>query len=269
MRCKRFVVLGVLGLAASATVQGAVVTYTLSLHESSTCQPTANNAFAVWVSVSQADNAGLFGFGVDLAGTGDPGGPTTMTLVNRTPSGTFDVDPTDPNYDSGQVYPTKYYGFTAGRSQNSITGIVSGIQDLSKGSDMIPLFGYGQTSRSASSLRPPDDTSTGVPVRYQTNPVAQSGSDVIWPPCAPPFGVAAGSARLLTGAWTGNPPSIQTTSVNTKASVWKLDHPNNTENELATMQFAIIGEPPNNDTVSLNGPTKGSNQAVGGAISVS
>src|SRR6185369_2399251 len=122
---KRFPVAGILGFAACATVQGAVVTYTLSLHESAACQPTTNNNFAVWVTVSQADNAGLFAYGVDLTGTSDVGGPTALSLVNRTPNGTFDVDPTDPNYDSGNAYATKYFGFGAGRSAVGTTGIVS------------------------------------------------------------------------------------------------------------------------------------------------
>ena len=56
---KRIILLGVLGLAAS--VNGAVVTYTLTLHESTSCQVTANNNFTVWVTVSQGDNAGLGG----------------------------------------------------------------------------------------------------------------------------------------------------------------------------------------------------------------
>src|SRR5205823_790407 len=161
---KRLMVLGILGMAAS--VNGAVVTYTLSLHENATCGITNNNNFAVWVTVSQGDNAGLFAYGVDLTGTGDAGGPATMTLVNRTPVGTFDADPGDPNYDPSQVYPTKFFGFGAGRATNSITGIGSGVQDLSKGPDLIPLFGFGQTARTANGLRPPPDTSTGVPVAY-------------------------------------------------------------------------------------------------------
>jgi len=263
---KRIILLGVLGLAAS--VNGAVVTYTLTLHESTSCQVTANNNFTVWVTVSQADNSGLFAYGVDLTGTGDPGGPTTMTLVNRTPNGSFDADPSDPNYDPSQVYSTKFFGFGAGRATSGSSGVVSGVQDLAKGTDLIPLFGYGQSPGNANNLKPPPDTSTGAPVQYKTPPTISTGSDIVWPPCTPGY-LPAGSARLLTGTWTGNAPSIHAASVNTKASVWKLSHPNNTENELATLQIQnhIIDFPP--DTVSLSATAQNPNQAVGGAIAVS
>src|SRR5205823_2045918 len=114
-----------------------------------------------------------------------------------------------------QVYPTKFFGFGAGRATNSITGIGSGVQDLSKGPDLIPLFGFGQTARTANGLRPPPDTSTGVPVAYG-NAATATNSDASWGnPCNPAGGAAlpAGSARLLTGTWIGTAPTIQTLSV--------------------------------------------------------
>src|SRR4051794_4790023 len=100
--------LGIIGLAAASTANAAVVTYTLSMHEAATGAVTANNNFVIYATVSQGDNAGLFAYGVDLKGTGDAGGPTTLTLVNRTPSGKWDVDQADTNYDPGNVYPTKF-----------------------------------------------------------------------------------------------------------------------------------------------------------------
>ena len=259
---KRIVLAGALGLAACATAQGAVVTYTLSLNESLTCTPQTGR-FTVWVSVEQATNAGLFAFGVDLKGTGDAGGPTTMTVANRTPAATYDVDDTDPNYDGG-VYPSKTIGFTTGRGASSITGVVSGVQDLAQGENLIPLFGYGQTPGSLSSKKPGPVVGSQGPIPYK-NAVAASNSDITWGnPCP---GLPAGSARLATGTWTGSAPSFDT-SVNNKASVWKLSHPNNTENEVATLQFAtrIVDFP---DLVTLTNTSAFPNQAVGGAILVS
>jgi hypothetical protein len=258
---KRCIRAAILGLAASASVQGATVTYTLSLHESITCQPTLNNAFTVWVTVSPNDNSGLFAYGVDLTGTGDTGGPTTMTMTNRTPAGTFDANPNDPNFDPNDVYPTKSFGFTVVRGAGGVTGIGSGSQDLGRGADMIALFGYGQVSGAASNLRPPPP--------YQSNP-AQPAGDLIWPPCTP-VGIAAGSARLVTGTWTGNLPAFQTTSVDNTASVWRLSHPNNTENDVVKPQFVtrIVDPGPLVDVVSLTGTAQNSNQAVGGSILVS
>jgi hypothetical protein len=56
--------------------------------------------------------------------------------------------------------------------------------------------------------------------------------------------------------------------VNNKASVWKLSHPNNTENEVATLQFStrIVDFP--NDTATLTATPQNANQAVGGSILV-
>src|SRR5438552_7775516 len=158
--------LGILGLAAASTANAAVVTFTLSLHESATGTVSANG-WALYATVSQGDNAGLFAFGVDLKGTGDPGGPTTLTMANRSPSGTWDADPNDPNYDASQVYPTKFAGYGAGRSTRTATGIVSAVTDLSKGGDLIPVFGIGQNANiKMNDSKPPPDTSTGVPVAY-------------------------------------------------------------------------------------------------------
>ena len=85
------------GVVLASSAKAAVVTYSLSLHEGSSGLPVTTNSFAIYATVSPADNAGLFAYGVDLTGTGDVGGPTTLTLTNRTPSGTWDADPNDPN----------------------------------------------------------------------------------------------------------------------------------------------------------------------------
>src|SRR5262245_6386991 len=93
--------LGIVGLAAASTANAAVVTFTLSVHEAANGTVTAASQYAIYATVSQGDNSGLFAYGVDLKGTADAGGPTTLTLTNRTPSGKWDADPADPNFDPG------------------------------------------------------------------------------------------------------------------------------------------------------------------------
>ena len=230
------------GMALASSAHAAVVTYYLSLHESPSGTVSANQ-FAVYAAVSQADNAGLFAFGVDLHGTGDAGGPTTLTLVNRAPAGRWDVDPSDPNYQPELGYPTKYAGFGAGRSVSGVTGIVSGVTDLAKGADLVPIFGIGQQANlKMNDFKPPPDTSNGAPVAY-ANYVAATGSDQVLgnPPSLRGCGLVppAGAVRLLTGSWTGAVPSFELASANNKASVWKLSHPNNNENEIAQLVFAV------------------------------
>src|SRR3954469_812721 len=129
--------LGIIGLAAASTANAAVVVYTLSVNESATGTVTPGR-YTVYATVSQGDNDGLFAFGLDMKGTGaGEGGPAGFTVVNRSPNGKFDVDPTDPNYDPGNVYPTKYAGYGTGRGASPVTGIISGVTDLAKGTDLI------------------------------------------------------------------------------------------------------------------------------------
>jgi hypothetical protein len=268
---KKFL-LGILGLAAATTAHAAVVTYTLSLHEGTNGQFTAANSFAVYVSVSQADNSGLFAYGVDLKGTGDVGGPTTMTLTNRTPVGTWDIDDSDPNYDGG-VYSTKYAGFGTGRGASVLTGIVSGVQDLAKGEDLIRLYGFGQNSHRMDDFRPPPVIGPFGPIPYkpylgasQSDGGGTGGQNPYGNPAVPAL-LAPGSARLLTGTWTGVAPSIEQLSVNTKASVWKLNTTTD-QSEVATLQFRVRDtvEPPID--VSFSSTLVGPNVATGGAIIV-
>src|SRR5437867_4299432 len=152
------------GVVLASSAKAAVVTYSIRLLESPAGQVTANNQFAVYATVSQGDNAGLFAFGIDLTGTGDAGGPTTLTLVNRTPDGRWDADPIDSNFDPANYYPGKYGGFGTGRGARGVTGVVSGVADLAKGDDLVRVYGFGQTAHRMDDFHPPPDTSTGVPV---------------------------------------------------------------------------------------------------------
>src|SRR5687767_9420945 len=68
--------LALLVLPISAAAQ--TVTYTLTLADNGTGTPTPGN-FAVYAESSLSDNAGIFGFGIDLAGA------TFNTFQNRAP----------------------------------------------------------------------------------------------------------------------------------------------------------------------------------------
>src|SRR4051812_2192208 len=116
--------LGIIGLAAASTANAAVVTYTLSLHESATGAKVSTNNFVVYATVEPGTNDGLFAFGVDLEGT-------FSALTNRTPSGFFSIDDTSPSWDSTVTYPpAQYIGWGAGRGATLSSGVVSGVPDL-------------------------------------------------------------------------------------------------------------------------------------------
>jgi hypothetical protein len=233
---------GIIALAAASTANAATVTYTMSIHESPACA-VSTNAFTLYATVSQGDNDGLFGIAVNLRGQGEGGGPATMTLVNRTPAGKWSIDTSDPDYDGG-AYPDKTIGFTAARSASNTTGIVGGIQDLIQGANppdgtpgnLVRLYHFGQTALDINTRKPaPATNGTGQPVSYG-NYSPLPNSDVIVPsnPCnrAGVLTLPAGTARIATGTWTGIAPSIDTTSVNTKASVWRLGTEANEANHI-------------------------------------
>jgi len=195
-------------------------------------------------------------------------------MVNRTPNGKWDVDPLDPNYDPGNVYPTKFAGYGTGRGASATTGIVSGVTDLAKDADLIRVFKIGQQPGNMNDNKPPPDNSTGLPVAYG-NYTPDAGTDN---PYGNPFNragvpvVAPGSIRIATGNYTpgGVLPQIDASSANTKASVWKLTHPNGTENEIAQIQILFrdfAGPAAAKFTLEATGGS-GTNQAVGGNIAV-
>jgi len=263
--------------------RGATGTYTLRLHETAAGQPTATNQFTVYATVEQGTNDGLFAFGVDLEGT-------FTALTNKTPSGFFSIDESSPNWDSTVAYPpAQYIGWGAGRGATLSTGVVSGVPDLGR-DPLIRIYKFGQqagavtTSRPQDFVNPPDageHPNEPVPWKYSNEP----GADLTWGTPPNPAGscsgspLPAGTVRLATGTWTGAPPTIGVgvNFPNTKASLWRLNHPNGTENDVAnvlvqTRDLSIVTSAL--DSVSLSnqagtgcsGPLP--NIAVGGAISV-
>src|SRR5258706_12998890 len=118
--------LGIIGLAAASTVSANVVTFTLSVNDDGSGTATANS-FAVYAEAS-SDTAGLFGWGVDLAGPID---------------GVFVLGPAASYTKVGQQ--TKTAGFTTGVTEDTANAKISGVTDLGAGLKLIPVYGFGQT----------------------------------------------------------------------------------------------------------------------------
>lgn len=270
MRCNALVLL-IVAIAAECS-QAAVVTYTLSLCESPS-GTAASNQFAVYATASQGDNSGLAAYSLDLTSSSDSGGPSSLSLVHRSPSGTWDIDDSDENYD-GQAYPTKYGGFGAGRSASNTSGIVSGGQDLSRGGDLVRIYGVGQEAHRMNDFKPSPVAGSLGPIAYKDYSAATGTDGGIAPYGVPQntpgfFTLAAGTVRLLTGSWNGNPPALQPLSANSNARVWKLNTSSD-EMETAQLQYAtryMCGDP--GPLLWLSNTATSSNRAVGGAISVS
>jgi len=223
--------LGIIGLAAASTANAAVVTYTLSLNDNGTGTVTPNN-FAVYVQTSPGDNAGLFGFGVDLSGT-------FTTLLNRS-NGIIMEDGNNPGVDP------KSLGFTVGRTQDLAAGKFSGLQDLGAGTGLIPIYGIGQAAGKLGDR---------APANYDTVTSTFGGGNTAYP------------AKFLLGrgVWTGGLPSFDTASVDSKASVYVNN--TGTANQIAQINYVTVGGSSNSFTLEATG-AKGQNQAVGGSIAV-
>ena len=227
--------LGIVGLAAASTANAAVVTFTLSLNEGANGTVTANS-YAVYATVSQGDNFGLFGYGVDMKLPSE-GGPTTLTITPRSPFGHWVIDDADPNWDPDGSYPNKVAGFGLFRG-TSPSGAVAGNQDISQydplkgdgrlpcSSELVILRGVGQTAGNLNTAIPGKAMGIDGTCSVGWKPYTRDGS----PTSDNPYGnrpgfvpLPAGSIRLFTGTWTGNTfPSIQTT-VDTKAGVWRTN----------------------------------------------
>ena len=207
--------LGIIGLAVATTANAAVVTYTLSLNDNGTGTFTANN-WAVYIQTSAGDNAGLFGFGVDLNGT-------FSTVLNRA-NGLVMEDSTNPGVDP------KSLGFTTGRTADVANGKFSGLQDLSAGSNLIPIYGIGQIA---------DRLTNHAPSNYDT--------------ITSTFGAGANpyNAKFLAGrgVWSGSTlPSFDQLSVDSKASVYVSN--NGTANVIAPITYVTVGGLSNTLTVA-------------------
>src|SRR6266480_4830428 len=132
--------LGILGLAAASTANAAVVTYTLSYNDdgSGGGAGSAPGVFAVYAT-DTSDNGGIFGMGVDLTGPID--------FLGNMLQGVSWKKTTIPTN-------TKYAGMLAGFATDPVAFKVSGLQDLSDGTDMIPVSGLGQVGGDLSTLKP-------------------------------------------------------------------------------------------------------------------
>jgi hypothetical protein len=229
----------------------------------------SQNQFTVYATVSAADNSGLYAYGVQLK----PAAGSGLSIVHRTVNATLEVDESDPDYD-GEFYPTKYIGFGADRVADAAGGRAGGAQDLSNGTDLVRLYGFGQAPGNLNSYLP--NINPNLAYRIATT---ESGTDRSWGvPCQNDvFPLATGTVRLMTGSWTGSSapagwPTIDQSSSNTFAHVWKLNTGND-ETETAEVRFAIRDFAAHFDFFALatlgNIPGGTSNIAVGGAISVS
>jgi hypothetical protein len=209
-------------IALASCAHAVVVTYTLSLNEglNGQCQP---NRFVIYATDSQGDNYGLESFAVRLRASSD-GGAVLTTFTNRTPAGTFDIDPTDPNYDPNRIYPTQYVGFRQTHIADSLNGVVAGIHPVVNGPDLVRIAGFGQQGGSiidhppAPYLIPPDQQHPYNLVHfgpYQPD----ANTDVVYG--ADNRFLPSGSLRLATGVWSGAiEPSFDPRNSFGRAAVW-------------------------------------------------
>jgi len=239
--------LGIVGVAAATTANAAVVTYTLSGNDDGLGggPGSAPGSFAVYAEASAGDNSGLFAYGVDLV-DGSVDSFTnlgTIWLYRKT---------------TAPVAPNKFAGFGAGVSEDAAAGKISGVTDLARMPNLIPVYGFGQRDIDMNAFTPAGPRPTGYNISTDQNPNAPG-------PLV--------SARMLLGTGTfsaGKTPAWQT-SVDNKASVYTSNNGGATgvENVIATLVMNTVGFGGGAvDYVALNGDVKGQNQAVGGAISV-
>jgi len=273
--------LGIIGLAAASTAHAAIVTYTLSINESTTGTVLANN-FVVWATVSPGDNFGLATYGVDLntgfvAGNSGPREPgPTVTVTQRSPGGTWNANSADENFDPDAAYPPKTGGFTLVRQSND-QAVYSGSQDLLSTPDvtMHKVMGMGQTAGSMATITPaPYHNTNGTDVT--TGPYgALSGSNITYGTATNRTGVptlAAGSIRLFTGvapAGTIGSLQIQNTA-DTSAAVWLTNLQSDIAVGAATVNLAFrdFAGVTAADTVTLSAAPANANQTVGPSIAV-
>jgi len=237
--------IGFLGAIVSPCAYAATVTYTLSLNENALGQ-CAPNSFVIYASASQQDNLGLHSFAADLK-TPAQGGAILTSYVNRSPNGTWDADPNDPDFNPESEYPTKYGGFNAVRSVSMINGVVSGAYDSAKLDDAIKIFGFGQQTGNMNDYLPPPAHEPPDFRSVSYKPYAPStGTDVAYGTTRADLPI--GSLRLASGAWAGPiEPSFDTGSVDNKAVLWTGSLPGTVltvSPEFRTVNYcAVVPEP--------------------------
>jgi len=231
--------LGIIGLAAASTANAAVVTFTLAVHDdgSGTATPTQADGtvpFAVYGDVSAADNAGLFGFGVDMAGNFD-------LILNMLPAAKY----------TKTLSQAKFAGFTAGVTQDTAAGKLSGLPDLGQGTNLIPVYGFGQTGGDLNATPP-------KPAGYTYNDVSANNA-------GPQY---AKHLLLGIGLFHGATPTFEMSSPDNKASVYITN--SGTGNTVATLAppvtIDLIGGAA--DVFKITGTAEHTNLATGGAITV-
>jgi len=132
--------LGVIGVAAASTANAAIVTYTMSYNDDGGGggAGSAPGVFAVYAT-DTSDNGGIFVLGMDLQGPVD--------FLGNTLQGVSWKKTTVPTN-------TKYAGMLAGFATDAAAFKTSGLQDLSKGADMIPVRRLGQAAGDLATLKP-------------------------------------------------------------------------------------------------------------------
>ena len=140
--------------------------------------------------MSQGDNRGLHGFGIDLN--------------DAVISGIWNMAPAAIYTKAGS--PTKWAGFTGATTQDMVRGKVSGIHELFRGDQLIPIYGLGQEDGDLSALV----GTAAVPADYVYNDYNQNSAGPTY------------KAHLLLawGAYYGTEPSWQLSSVDNVAAVW-------------------------------------------------
>jgi hypothetical protein len=182
-----------------------LVTFSLNLHDDGTGSVVPNNAdgtvpFALYADVTP-DNGGLFAFRVDLAGN-------FTSLFNMVPRAKY----------TQLGAQAKFAGFGAAFTEDVAAGKVSGIPDLAKLTNLIPVYGFGQIG---------GDMRNITPAGFTYN---DDNSNLPGP-------LYNGHLLLAVGSYSGAHPTFENT-LDTGASVF-LDC-SSLQNAIAPVQTSVI-----------------------------
>jgi len=229
--------LGVIGVAAASTANAAIVTYTMSYNDDGGGggAGSAPGVFAVYAT-DTSDNGGIFGLGLDLQGPID--------FLGNTLQGVSWKKTTVPTN-------TKYAGMLAGFATDAAAFKISGLQDLSKGTDMIPVRGLGQVNGDLATLKPDAQHTqftdlNGNGTVYNSNLLIAVGT-------------------VLAGADIHN-IKFERTSVDNVASVWQDSSGTGTANFKADLKY--VGDVSAQDVFTVAGTAAGTPRATDGKIVV-